>query len=181
MNKILFSFFILLMITMLLFICYFYKYLFRQYAEAQLSFHREKIKRERVYKTTKKLSQRRVQRETIEDNVTVVLDKELINKKVGYASLQFLDEDGNIERTQTLFHHNFSIGREDSNDMILGNKTISRKQCVIVYQNKQYFICNLSETNPTKLNGKRVENTHILLFGDVIEVPNYKLRFSDVI
>lgn len=103
---------------MLFFICYFYRYLFRQYAEAQLRFHREKVKRERIYKATKKISQRKVQGDTIEDNVTIMLDKELINKKVGYASLQFLDEDGNIERTQTLFHHNFSIGREDSNDMV---------------------------------------------------------------
>lgn len=116
----------------------------------------------------------------IKNNVTELIDHDLINKRIGYAVIEFLDEQGRVNTTQTIYKSYISIGREESNDISLPSQKVSRSHCIITYQNRKFFICNLSHTNPTILNGTFVENTSQLYFGDTIQIANYTLRFCDI-
>ncbi len=95
--------------------------------------------------------------------------------------IEFLDEYKRILKTHTIFKSNLSIGREESNDIVLREQTVSRNQCLITYQNNEFYICHLSKTNPTLLNGISIENTQKLSFGDIIKIANYTLRFKEAI
>lgn len=117
----------------------------------------------------------------IKNNTTEIIDYNLINSLVGYAVIEFLDEYKRILKTHTIFKSNLSIGREESNDIVLREQTVSRNQCLITYQNNEFYICHLSKTNPTLLNGISIENTQKLSFGDIIKIANYTLRFKEAI
>lgn len=177
MDKLSSVFLIILIILTLVFVYYFYVYLYKQYEKASINFYKKKEAAKEYYKTVRQFSQNR----PIRNNVTAQINQDLINKRVGYAVIEFINEQGKVEKTQTVFKPNLSIGREESNDIVLYNQTISRRQCLIRYQNNKFYLCNLSDTNPTMLNGVFISNTRQLSFGDIIEISDYILRFSDIV
>ncbi|MCM1225433.1 MAG: FHA domain-containing protein [Lachnospiraceae bacterium] len=180
MNKLLLSLFVVLMISSLFFVFYFYIYLYKQYEIASVNFYKKNERLKQYYRSMKQSARNNIRK----DNVTKFINNDSINKKVGYAVLQFIDEYGRVEKTQTIFKKNFSIGREDSNDIVLSEKTVSRRHCLIIYQENKFYICNLSETNPTMLNGIPIDNSpgnsHLLNFGNIIEMAGYSFRFEDI-
>lgn len=168
------------MIITVAFLCYFYIYLYKQYEKASINFYKRNEKAKKYRNTMKKFTPKRL----FKDNVTKLINPDSINKRVGYAIIELLDDQGRIAKTQTIFKPNFSIGRDDSNDMVLHKETVSRRHCLILYQDKKFYICNLSETNPTMLNGISINNSpgnsHPLMFGNIIEMAGYSLRFKDI-
>lgn len=155
----------------------FFHYLFKEYQKATLAYYTKKI-RQRDYCSVKKET---AKRRKIKNNVTKLLNPSLINSKVGYAVLEFLDENGNIRKSEKIYKNNFSIGREDSNDIVLQDDKISRKQCTISQLENKYFIYNLSKTNQTKLNGLDVNKSSEISFGDIVDIGDTKFRFADII
>jgi FOG: FHA domain len=151
-------------------------YLFKQYQKATINFYKKNRSVRKYNSPQKKFSPKR----QIKNNVTELIDHDLINKRIGYAVIEFLDEQGRVNTTQTIYKSYISIGREESNDISLPSQKVSRSHCIITYQNRKFFICNLSHTNPTILNGTFVENTSQLYFGDTIQIANYTLRFCDI-
>lgn len=177
MSKLFLFMLLVFVIIISLYIYIFFIYLLNQYKKATIKFNKKKLNAKRYYDTIREKNRNK----QIKNNTTEILDHDLINSLVGYAVIEFIDEHGRILKTQTIFKSNLSIGREESNDIVLRGQTVSRNQCLIMRQNNIFFICNLSKTNPTLLNGVAIENTRKLLFGDVIKISNYTLRFQDVI
>lgn len=176
MNKT-FLFMMFFVVISCLYICLFFLYLVNQYKRATIKYYKEKNNNRKYLIVTKE----KYNNSKIKNNVTQFIDHELINSMVGYAMIEFIDEYERIIKTQTIFKPSLSIGREDSNDVVLRGQTISRFQCVIIYQNGDFYICNLSTSNPTLLNNVAIENTKKIFFGDVIKISNYKLRLQGII
>ena len=62
----------------------------------------------------------------------------------------------------------FSIGREDGNDLIIKDKTVSRKHAIIKFENSKYIIYDNS-ANGIKVNGNRAKE-HELELSSKIEI-----------
>ncbi len=157
------------------FACAFYFYLYNQYQKAAINYYKKRIN----IKKYRAEARERYKQNLIKNNVTQILDHELINGLIGYAVIEFIDEHERVIRTQTIMKPSLSIGRDESNDIALRGQTISRHQCLILYQNKNFYICNLSSSNPTLLNDAVVENTTQIFFGDIIKISNFKLRLQE--
>lgn len=169
--------FIIFIVISGLFTCIFFLYLFKEYEKATLAFYTKKVRQKQYYSVRKET----VKKQKIKNNFTKLLDPSLINSKTGYAVLEFLDENGSIRKSEKIYKNKFSIGREGSNDIVLQDDKISRKQCIILQLENKYFIYNLSETNQTKLNGLDVNKSSEISFGDIVDIGNTKFRFADII
>jgi pSer/pThr/pTyr-binding forkhead associated (FHA) protein len=74
----------------------------------------------------------------------------------------------------------YLIGRQEA-DIVLDDEAVSRKHAEIgLYGPGAYTLRDLVSTNGTRLNGRRVEEKARLVDGDVIEIGEYRLRFSVV-
>lgn len=167
---------VLIMISFLYFIA-FSIYLYNQYKKATIRFYKKKINFE-IYCITEREKNRKNQ---IKNNTTERMDSDLLNSLVGYAMIEFKDENKKVAKTQTMYSTKLSIGRNELNDITLPGKKVSRKQCLIIYRNDRFVIRNLSRTNPTLLNGTPFEGTRELRFNDVIKIANYSLCFQEII
>lgn len=176
MDKLLTIFLLLFIVLTLFFIYCFYLYLFTAYKKATINYYRKKEEFRQYYKVEKLASQNR----QIKNNVTKIIDSDLINQMVGYAMIEFLDEHNRTRSTHTIYKHNYKIGRDGSNDIVLHNQTVSRQQCLIELKSGKFFIHNLSSYSPIKVNGVSVNKLMELQFGNIIEIANYRIRFCDV-
>jgi predicted component of type VI protein secretion system len=70
-----------------------------------------------------------------------------------------------------------SLGRDQTNDLCLSDKSVSRRHATVVRIHNEYFLEDAKSTNGTRLNGVDVKK-HILKHGDLIEVGIYRLRFE---
>lgn len=152
---------------------YFYSYLFIQYKKATIKFYKQNNKFQKYV-----IAKKDYRKSTFKDNVTKKMNLSLVNSIAGYAVVELLDEYGRVQKSQTIFKPNLTIGRENSNDIVLSHQTVSRQQCLIRRQSGKFFLCNLSRTNPTMINGTELDNTIQLSFGDIIEMSIYKFRFN---
>lgn len=71
-----------------------------------------------------------------------------------------------------------SLGRDQTNDVCLSDKSVSRHHADVVKVSSKYFLEDLESTNGTRLNGLEIKK-HILKDGDEIDIGNYKLRFRE--
>lgn len=77
-----------------------------------------------------------------------------------------------------LNRNGLTIGRSKSNDVILDNKSVSRKHAMIVYVDSNYSIKDLESKNGTYVNGEKI-NKAILNNEDEISLGNSKLIFFE--
>lgn len=70
-----------------------------------------------------------------------------------------------------------SIGRSDSNDIVLADETASRTHFEIVFRNSGFMLRDYGSTNGTYCNGKRIEQT-VLEFSDKIDAAESQMIFS---
>ncbi|WP_421901402.1 FHA domain-containing protein [Maridesulfovibrio sp.] len=73
-----------------------------------------------------------------------------------------------------------SIGRHDDNDIILTDPHVSRDHCIIYQRNGNMLIQELSPKNGTYVNSARINKTHILESGDIIQVGGIELNFESL-
>ena len=66
------------------------------------------------------------------------------------------------------------IGREG--ELRIYDKYVSRKQCKLIYANGGLYLCNLSASNQTRLNGEILTDTHLLKSGDKIGIGKTKIE-----
>lgn len=176
MNKSIILIMLLFIIVSFAFAFTFFFYLYNQYQKATVRYYRKMIKLTKYRRDARE----RYNNNQIKNNVTQILDQELINELVGYAIIEFLDEHEKVIFKQTISKPLFSIGRDDANDVTLREQTISRQQCVILYENEDFYISNLSSINPTLLNNVAVKKRTQLFFGDIIKISNFKLRLQAI-
>ncbi len=70
------------------------------------------------------------------------------------------------------------IGRKDQiNDIVIDQTTISRQHAIIVYKNYSYWIIDQGSSNGTFLNGKQIVDEIQLNHGDKISFDVYEFEF----
>lgn len=151
-------------------------YLKLEYEKA-ISFYSKRQKKRNNYKVIKKED---VLKNTIKNNITKVINSKNINEQIGYAMLSFNGKNEHIKNTK-IYKDRINIGRLHNNDVVINNDTVSRNQCLIVKKGEKFYICNLSNTNKTLLNGMPVDNTMEIKYGDVVEIGEITFRFNDVL
>lgn len=70
------------------------------------------------------------------------------------------------------------IGRSADNDIVIYDPTVSRRHCVITYENGIYFIEDLGTTNGAFVNGKRILQKSCLDRSCKIAVGNTLIYFN---
>lgn len=151
-------------------------YLEGEYRKATI-YYNKKQRAKRNYRVVKKeesLGSR------VRSNITKFIDSKKINEQVGYAILSFPIEGKFVNNTK-IFKDKVNIGRAPDNDIVVTNLTVSREQCLIVKKGNKFFICNISKTNKTLLNGMPVDNTSEIQYGDIVEMGDVIFRFNDVV
>ena len=73
------------------------------------------------------------------------------------ASFYFLDETGE-ERREEINTPKFTIGRSSSNDLIIGERGVSRFQAEVLNQDGEYLLRDLDSKSGTYVNGVKVAN-----------------------
>lgn len=61
-----------------------------------------------------------------------------------------------------------TVGRGATNDLVIGNDTVSVHHARLVYQLNQWWLQDLNSTNGTYLNGQRLVTSAVLTSGDMI-------------
>jgi transcriptional regulator with GAF, ATPase, and Fis domain len=76
---------------------------------------------------------------------------------------------------RTITNDGFRIGKADSNDLVLGDDTVSRVHCEIVRDSRGFLIRDLGSTNGTLLDGAEIKEAW-LKAGAVITVGKVELK-----
>ena len=105
------------------------------------------------------------------------LDK-TIRRDNGAGEVQFYiryltsSRDYKLGQEQELKNSRIEIGRDSTCDIRYDNKqnTVSRKHAVIINDGRDWIVRNNSESNPTLINGRPVNNSWYLSSGDVIQL-----------
>lgn len=103
-----------------------------------------------------------------------------INKQLECVQLIFL-RNGQYIGSKELPNKKIRIGREQRNDVVIKDRTVSRKQCLIVKENDIFILKNYSRANKTRLNGKIVNNSKEIKYGDVVGIGNIAFTFERVV
>ncbi len=69
------------------------------------------------------------------------------------------------------------LGRDPTNDLCLGDQSVSRHHASLVRIYTEYYLEDHRSTNGTRLNGQDIKK-HMLKNGDVIEIGKYRLKFK---
>jgi pSer/pThr/pTyr-binding forkhead associated (FHA) protein len=91
--------------------------------------------------------------------------------------LVVINEDG-VTQEFLLNQQITRLGRDRTNDVCLGDKSVSRHHASVVKVFEEYFLQDEKSTNGTRLNGMQIDK-HILTHGDEIEIGKYRLRYVE--
>lgn len=70
-----------------------------------------------------------------------------------------------------------TIGRAGTNDIILDDPAISRRQAMVKLEGEEFYLYDLAATNPTRVNGQVITRQR-LLDGDRVEMGHSRLVFK---
>ena len=70
--------------------------------------------------------------------------------------------------------HEISIGRENTNDIVVDNDLISSKHGKLTFHDSRWFFTDLGSANSSFVNGQKVKNAE-LAFGDVLWIMGFKV------
>jgi len=71
-----------------------------------------------------------------------------------------------------------TLGRRPYSDVVMENMTVSGRHACLILEDHQVSIEDLDSTNGTFVNGGAIKR-QALQDGDVIEIGNFKIKFSD--
>jgi len=71
-----------------------------------------------------------------------------------------------------------SIGRTSINDVVIAHPAVSTKHCQIVIEGNTYYVADLSSTNGTFVNDKRIKKTR-LRHNDIIRIARHTLLYLE--
>lgn len=73
-----------------------------------------------------------------------------------------------------------TVGRGSNNDMILDDITVSRNHLMVISEDDSVFLKDLEPTNPTYLNGSKIETRTKVNTGDIIKIGDTTLKFNEI-
>lgn len=112
-------------------------------------------------------------------NMTEIIDVNEINRKLESVQLIFLRE-GQYIGSREISTKKIRIGRDQRNDIVINDRSVSRKQCLIVKEGDIFILKNYSQSNTTKLNGKIVTRSREIKYGDVVGIGKITFTFDSV-
>ena len=74
----------------------------------------------------------------------------------------------------------FPVGRSASGGLQIEHSTVSGLQCVLIAGPDSVFVSNRSNSNVTRLNGVKLEDTRPLKPGDTLSLGNIQLALLDI-
>lgn len=108
---------------------------------------------------------------------TEILKMDELPEVVSLRKCQLVAVDGpNRGKKITLNKNITKVGKRESNDFMVVDKTVSRNHFEIEYSSDSFLLRDLGSTNGTYLNGSRVKEAY-LSPGDVIKIGNTSLEF----
>ncbi|HQG13900.1 MAG TPA: FHA domain-containing protein, partial [bacterium] len=108
---------------------------------------------------------------------TELLKMDEIPDVVSLRKCQLVVVDGpNRGKKLTLNKNITKVGKRESNDLILADKTVSRNHVEIEYASDSFLLRDLGSTNGTFLNGSKVKEVY-LTPGDLIKIGNTTIEF----
>jgi len=111
------------------------------------------------------------------ESKTEILKLDEIPEVVSLRKCQLVLVDGpNRGKKLTLNKNLTRIGKRESNDLVIADKTVSRNHLEIEYASDSFLLRDLGSTNGTVLNGSRVKEAY-LSPGDHIKVGNTTVEF----
>ncbi len=94
-------------------------------------------------------------------------------------NLYLLDDNKNVDQVVELQTPKIKIGRESDNDICLDIPGVSRYHCEMILENGKWYINDIESTNGTKVNNLPIKAMYLLHEGDLIDIGDQHLRFSD--
>lgn len=94
---------------------------------------------------------------------------------VSYGRLTLVNHDGPDQEFE-LVKSTISLGRANTNDIVLNEARISRRHACLEYSPQGVALVDLNSANGTRLNGERVERA-TLVPGDTISLGSQQLRY----
>ena len=70
-----------------------------------------------------------------------------------------------------------SIGRSDTNDIVIDDKFVSYEHACITYYKNGHWLSDLNSTNHTYLNGKAITGEVLLENGDVLKIGAVTFKY----
>jgi len=108
---------------------------------------------------------------------TELLKIDEIPDVVSLRKCQLVVVDGpNRGKKLTLNKNITKVGKRESNDLILADKTVSRNHIEIEYASDSFLLRDLGSTNGTFLNGSKAKEVY-LTPGDLIKIGNTTIEF----
>jgi len=71
----------------------------------------------------------------------------------------------------------FTLGRDPKSNIVLNDKTISRRHAIIQKKGKRYYLVDLASKNGTSVNNIKITNK-VLEHKDVIQIKKYIFQFT---
>lgn len=87
-------------------------------------------------------------------------------------SINYLDSG---EQTTTFTQHEITVGRDDGNDLVISDETVSSHHARLSHRHRQWWIEDLQSTNGTFLNNERIYNPTVVVSGDEVILGNVSL------
>ena len=92
------------------------------------------------------------------------------------AYLEHFPEQGGLARRVEIAKNPFVIGRSRTADLTIYSQKVSKDHALIAQDADRYLVRDLSSTNGTFVNGKRIDEVP-LVSGDIIHVAHWEFCF----
>lgn len=87
-----------------------------------------------------------------------------------------VSEKGGQERQETFRSPELTIGRVAGNDLVLPKGNVSKRHARILYREGRFIVTDLSSTNGTYVNRRRITQATIIREGDKVHVGDFVIR-----
>ncbi len=95
-----------------------------------------------------------------------------------FAKARLVTTDAANPREYILDRATISVGSHRSNDIVLGDGTVSRRHARITRESGHFNLADLGSTNGTFVNGRRIRSAVTLSAGDQLRFGSINLAFS---
>ncbi len=90
-----------------------------------------------------------------------------------------IEDDEQKQISLPLVHNEYAVGRDDSNEIRLTERNISRKHAVLKKNGDGWVVRDLESYNGTYVNGGRVAGEQHVVHTDIVQLGDYRLEFHD--